>query len=168
MAVIRRTADARTRLRVYLNDHLAGAVAGTRLARRCAGNNAGTPLAEQIDALADAIDADRRTLRQVLSTLQIPPAWPKQVAARAGEVVGRAKLNGQLQGYSPLGRLVELEGLCAGVDAKRNLWISLREIAPSEPALAAFDFDDLIARAERQRDDLEQLRRKAAAEALGQ
>lgn len=168
MALIARTADRSTRLRVYLNDHLAGAVAGAHLARRCAANNAGTPLADQIDDLASAIEADRRTLRQVLSALQVPAAWPKQMAARVGEVVGRAKLNGQLRGYSPLGRLVELEGLCAGVEAKRNLWTSLRQITPTEPRLRAFDFDDLVERAERQRAELERLRHKAAGEALGQ
>ena len=34
--------------------------------------------------------------------------------------VGRFKLNGQLRGYSPLSRLVELEILMAGIDAKRS------------------------------------------------
>ena len=34
------------------------------------------------------------------------------------EKAGRLKLNGQLKGYSPLPRLVELEGLALGVTAK--------------------------------------------------
>lgn len=166
MALIPRTADRSTRLRVYLNDHLAGAVAGTHLARRCAANNAGTPFADQIDELADAIDADRQTLRLVLSTLQVPPAWPKHVAARMGEWLGRGKLNGQLRGYSPLARLVELEGLCAGVEAKRNLWTSLQQLAPTEPRLHAFDLENLAERASKQREELERLRHKAAEDAL--
>ena len=67
-------------------------------------------------------------------------------------------------GYSPLSRLVELEGLRLGVEGKACLWRMLRELG--DPRLRSFDFDDLIARAERQRDDLERWRLDSGQQAL--
>ena len=76
------------------------------------------------------------------------------------------KLNGQLLGYSPLSRLVELEGLMLGVTGKLGLWTVLNENYGEDPRLAGIDFPDLIARAKEQRRLLEGMRRSAAAEAL--
>jgi hypothetical protein len=76
------------------------------------------------------------------------------------------KLNGQLRGYSDLSRVVELESLCAGVDAKRSLWISLKALQGSDSRLSEFDFDALESRARRQREELEEHRRAAAAAAF--
>ena len=70
-----------------------------------------------------------------------------------GEKLGRLKLNGQLRGYSPLSRVVELEGLAIVLDGNRSLWRMLASL--DEPRLSAFGFDDLIARVERRRDGLE-------------
>ena len=42
-----------------------------------------------------------------------------------GEKLGRLKLNGQLLGYSPLSRLIELEGLMLGIAGKLAMWIAL-------------------------------------------
>jgi hypothetical protein len=88
----------------------------------------------------------------------------KSIAARVAERLGRLKLNGSIVSYSPLSRLVELEGLSIGVEGKRLLWKVLAE--RRDPALADFDFEALIARAESQRDRLEQLRLEAAELAL--
>ena len=49
----------------------------------------------------------------------------KVTAAWVGEKAGRLKPNGQLTGYSPLSRVVELEGLSLGIEGKRLLWVSL-------------------------------------------
>jgi hypothetical protein len=72
------------------------------------------------------------------------------------------KLNGRLLRYSPLSRLVEVEGLSIGVEGKLSMWRALRRLARTEPRLQAFDFDALIARAEAQRTALERLRLLAA------
>jgi hypothetical protein len=159
--------DRRDRLRVYLNDHLAGAVGGVRLARRCRANNTGTELAAFLDGLVTDLEEDYVTLRRLVTDLGLAVARPKQLAAAAIEWIGRFKLNGQLAGYSPLGRLVELEALCAGVDTKRDLWLSLTEGRELEPAVAKLDLDELVARAGRQREGLETHRLAAAAAALG-
>jgi hypothetical protein len=97
-----------------------------------------------------------------MAGLGAPESRLKRALALTLERVGRLKLNGQLTGYSPLSRLVELEGLALGVTGKRALWVALQEIAGTEPRLREFDFDELRRRAEEQLAGLERLRIEAA------
>ena len=149
-------------LRIYLNDHLAGAVAGGELAKRAQSSNEGTELGDFLARLSQEIAEDRTALEGIIDTLGFPQDSLKQGAAWIAEKVGRLKLNGQLTGYSDLSRLVELEGLSVGVEAKEALWKSLRGIAGGEPRLDATQLDDLIARASRQREEIEKFRIQAA------
>lgn len=161
-----RDAGPSTLLSVYLSDHLAGATAGTELARRTLDNNRGSELEPFLEGLLGEIVEDRATLERLMSHLGVPASQIKQAVAVAAERVGRFKLNGQLVGYSPLSRLVELEGLAAGVETKLNLWRSLREAIP-EPALPSdVDLGSLIDRAEEQRGTIEHHRQRAATAAF--
>ena len=153
-------------LGIYLNDHLAGSVAGLDLARRALNSNKGTAYESFLRDLVIAIDDDKRELEGLMETLGIPQDRMKQIVAWAAEKAGRLKLNGQLTGYSPLSRLVELEGLFLGVTGKRSLWRTLKQIADHDSRLAVTDFDKLMTRAEEQRNGLEEHRLRAAAEAL--
>ena len=99
------------RLRIFMQDHLAAATAGLELARRTRGANEGTEFGEPLARVADEIEADRGELEAMLTDLGFGPDRPKNIGAWAGEKVGRLKLNGQLTGYSPLSRVLELEGL---------------------------------------------------------
>lgn len=159
--------DRRRLLRIYLNDHLMGSAGGIELCRRCLRSNHGTPLGAFLTDLLLQIIEDRRSLEDLMARMGFPVDRLKLVAAAAGEKVGRLKLNGQLLGYSDLSRLLELEGLYAGVTAKQRLWLSLREIASSYPQLSATDFDQLVERAASQLEGLEQHRREAARTAFG-
>ena len=47
---------------IYLNDHLAGSIVGTELARRTRGENDGTPLGDFLAGLTREIEADRSEL----------------------------------------------------------------------------------------------------------
>ena len=82
------------------------------------------------------------------------------------EKAGRLKLNGQIRGYSPLSRLVELEGLEIGVAGKRSLWQALSRAFPDDARLAGFDLDALVARAEQQLEGLREHRVSVARDAL--
>jgi hypothetical protein len=166
MALVQMRADARTQLRVYLNDHLAGATAGRDLAARCAGRNRGTPLGAFLTELLQEIIEDRAVLERLIVRLGMPIATPKLVFAALLERAGRFKLNGQLVGYSDLARLVELEALCSGVDAKACLWLSLQQLDDPDPVMADVPLDELIARAARQRAGLEEHRQAAARQAF--
>jgi len=153
-------------LPIYLNDHLAGAVAAVQLARRAAGANESSPYGEPLARLADEINEDRHALQDLLKQLGYGGDPLKLVGAVVAEKLGRLKLNGELLGYSPLSRLEELEVLALAVNGKLALWRSLRETLADDPRAADHDFDELIKRATSQRQRLERLRAKAAAEAL--
>ena len=60
------------------------------------------------------IEEDVDSLRDIMAALGVEEDRIKQAVAWAAEKVGRLKLNGQLLGYSPLSRLVELEGMMLG------------------------------------------------------
>ena len=153
-------------LGIYLQDHHAGSTAGLELVRRARGANEGTPLGDFLRGLADDIESDRRALERIMEQLGVGQDKPKVALAWATEKVGRLKPNGQLTGYSPLSRVVELEGLMIGVTGKLGLWRALRAVADSEPRLEEEYLDRLTARAEQQRDELEVHRVAAAEEAF--
>jgi hypothetical protein len=153
-------------LRIYLQDHLAGATAGLELARRTRGANEGTEYGPPLARIADEIEADRRHLQGVLEEFGWGGDKLKNMAAWGVEKVGRLKLNGQLTGYSPLSRLVELEGLLTGITGKWGLWVALLRLAPGEPRLDVALLERLRDRAEAQRATVEELREKAASEAF--
>lgn len=153
-------------LKIYLEDHYAGATAGLELARRSAGANRGNPYGEVLARIADEIEEDRDSLRAVMTELGVEPDRLKVAGAWAGEKAGRLKLNGHLRGYSPQSRVVELEGLVVGVTGKRCLWAALLHIAPQEPRLRVEELERLIERAERHAAELEEQRLKAVSEAV--
>jgi hypothetical protein len=158
--------DRRRLLRIYLNDHLMGAAFGTELSRRAMGNNRGSPLGSFLERLHAEIVEDRATLERLMADLDFPIDRAKMIAASVGEKVARLKLNGRLFGYSDLSRLLELEGLYAGVDTKLRLWRTLKELAPTDPRLPADRMDVMIERANSQLAGLEQHRLEAALRAL--
>ncbi len=151
-------------LSTYLNDHLAGSTVGVELCRRAASNNAGTELGGFLDGLAGEIEEDRDTLHKVMERLDVKKDKVKVAAGWTAEKAGRLKPNNRLLGYSPLSRLIEVEGLALGVEGKRSLWEVLSEL--NEPKLAEFDFEQLIERARSQRDQLHQRRLAAGLEAF--
>src|SRR4051794_2851089 len=109
-------------LGTYLNDHLAGSTVGRELSKRAAGENSGTPLGTFLEKLHEEIAEDRQTLLDVMDALDVGEDHLKTIAARVGEGIGRLKPNGNLLSYSPLSRVVELEGLALGVTGKQGLW----------------------------------------------
>ena len=153
-------------LSIYLNDHLAGAVAGVELAKRAANNNKGNEFGAFLQRLSDEIERDRAALVRLMNELAIPQNVLKDAAAWLGEKVGRLKLNGQLVGYSPLSRLVELDGLALGITGKLALWRSLQEAELPEVEAAGIDLGELEQRARDQRDELEDFRLRAAEAAF--
>ena len=151
---------------IYLNDHLAGATAGTALAQRAARGQEGADQAT-LQRLAGEIDADRRTLLEIMALLGVPVRHYKTAAAWLGERAGRLKPNGRLRTRSPLSSLEELELLRLGVDGKAAGWRTLRELAARDPRLSVPWLDELLARARDQADQLEHLRVRAAAHLFG-
>ena len=99
-----------------------------------------------------------------MAELGIRPNRLKAIGAWGAEKLGRLKLNGQLTGYSPLSRFLELESLYLGITGKRELWRALQRTLGND--LMGFDFDELGRRAERQAAEVEEHRLEAAQPAL--
>ena len=154
------------RLDIYLSDHLAGATVGVELSRRAAKRSTGTASGEFLQRLHREIVEDRTTLEAVIGALEADVSPVKPALGWIAEKAGRLKLNGRIRGFSPLSRLVELEGLEAGVAAKRSLWQALGRAFPDDGRLARFDLDALVARAEQQLQGLSEQRLSAAPMAL--
>ena len=151
-------------LPIYLNDHLGAAVAGRERCRYAATQNEGTELGAFLARLLREIEEDAATLRRVMARVGAAESPLKLAIGLAAERAGRLKLNGQVTGYSPLSRLLDLEGLSLGVEGKRRLWLALGELGDAR--LQEFDFGGLAERATRQRDELEQHRLAAARTAF--
>lgn len=152
-------------LAIYLNDHLAGSTVGVELARRMRSSNEGdAEFGEPLAALCEEIEADRATLVSLMERLEVGRSTVKTRGAYVAEKLGRLKLNGQLTGYSPLSRVVELETLASGVGGKLRLWRALASTLGV--TVEGFDFEALATRAERQVSRLEELQRRAVLRAL--
>jgi len=149
-------------LEIYLQDHYAGSTGGLELAKRTAKANGGTEFGGPLTRIAGEIREDRNALKRVMARLEVKPAPVKAWLAWAAEKAGRVKPNGQLRGYSPLGRMVELEALITGVSGKLSLWRALQQVAPGEPRLDATQLAELQGRAEDQLGRLHDLRDRAA------
>ncbi len=156
-------------LGIYLNDHLAGATAGMGLARRmAAAAEPGSARAALLGRLAAEITADRSALVSIMSALGIKVSGYKVFGAWAGQHAGRLKLNGHLVTRSPLSDLEESEVLRLGVTGKAAGWRTLRLLAGTDHRIDAARLDELLARAARQEDELEELRVTVAAQLLSE
>jgi hypothetical protein len=153
-------------LHIYLNDHLAGSTGGVELAERIAKNNEDNPLGDVMAGIAKEIEEDRDELQRLMDELDVTRNPIKAAGAYLLEKLSQMKANGQLVGYSPLSRVLELEMLHMGITGKLQLWGALREVFG--PRLGEFDFERLIERAESQRDRVEEQRLAAAREAFGE
>lgn len=163
MATMTSTRQPEEYLRIYLNDHRSGAVAGGRLAQRCRGNNADSDLGRYLATLVDEVHEDAATLDEIMQRFGVRANPIKHALAVIGELIARLKLNGHLRGYSPLSRVIELETLIAGVHAKQQLWEALKAARCDVPAGV---LDEMTERADRQLQALEAFHRTAAIHAL--
>jgi hypothetical protein len=160
------TATTTEYLETYLQDHRAGAAMGSDLAHRLAEENIGTPYEDFLVGLAQQIDGDVEMLEQVMDRFGISKPALKIAGAKVGEKLGRLKPNEQLTGYSPLSRVLEIEGLRGGVQAKQGLWDSLAELAKHDDRLDPEQMAELQAKAQKQLDGLREQSRMAAHEAF--
>lgn len=153
-------------LATYLNDHLAGSMAGRDLAEKIASDNEGAELGSFMAGVLTAIEEDRATLEDVMARVGVERTIVKQAAGRLAERLSRLRMHRTVTGDPSLSRLLELEALILGVTGKLALWQTLRELAPREPGLAGMDFEGLIGRAREQLRGLEEHHRAMAAEAF--
>jgi hypothetical protein len=151
-------------LGVYLNDHLAGSVVAVEVLGRLIPTD--PPGVAELRDLADQIDADRRSLLDIMATLDVPVRRYKKIGAWLAEKAGRLKMNAHVLSRSPLSDVLELELLRLGVEGKASGWRTLQVAAEHEPRLDKARLTTLVERADRQIDILERLRLSAAERAF--
>jgi hypothetical protein len=153
-------------LDIYLNDHLAGATAGVALARDLAAAGGSSADGDVLRELAAEIARDRAALQEIMARLEVRGRSYKIAGAWLAEKARRLKLNGTIGTRSPLTSLIELEMLRIGVAGKVAGWDALRAIAAQEPRLNAGQLVELAGRARDQAGKVEDLRVRAAKQAL--
>jgi hypothetical protein len=153
-------------LATYLNDHLAGAVAGSELANKISIEYADTPSGLFLAELARDIVQDKATLEELMERLGIQRSPLKQAASWIGEKLSRVKLSETMTGDRDLKRLLEFETLSLGIEGKLSMWRALISVSHSHVELAATDLAMLVKRAESQRSNLEDHRLQIANAAL--
>ena len=102
----------------------------------------------------------------VVRALEADTSPAKPALVWIAKKAARLKLDGRVRGYSPLSRLVKLEGLETGIAGKRSLWQALARALPADAQLAAFDLDALIARTDQELRGTREQRQTVAREAL--
>lgn len=155
-----------TRLKIYLNDHLAMMVGEVALAKRCASSNRGTPLGEFLHSLEVETRAQKSVVSDVIHRLGASESRTKKGAAWFAEKLGRFKLNDSLVTYSALSRVVELETLSAAAQERVALWDTLDAVATRDDRLSGLTFSFFRDQAHSHLEELSTRRRYAAAEAF--
>jgi hypothetical protein len=150
------------RMGTYLNDRYALAVAGEELAGRAKSSNKNTDYAELFARAERDLQTDRDLLERLMAEHGAKPDRLKSGAAWVGEKLGRLKPNDAIVRYSPLSRVVELDGLTAIVSVLDGSWAALDHVLGGEqPELKA-----ARERARRTLHELSLLRPQAARDAL--
>jgi hypothetical protein len=147
-------------LATYLNDRNAILTAGTELARRAVESNRGGPYEAALEQARAALEADHELLRAQMTAQGVKPDRLKSSLAWLGEKLGRLKPNDQLTGYSPLSRVVELDGLTAILTVVAGSWEALTPHLDDERLPAA------AVRARRALEGLDGVRADALRETL--
>lgn len=150
------------RLATYLNDRHAILVAGTELAGRAAASNEHQHYGPPLRTIADGLTEDKALLRSIMAAHDVSPDRVKSSFAWAGEKLGRLKPNDQLSGYSPLSRVVELDGLTAVITVLASTWAALPAVIETHGP----ELDHAEKRARASLDQLASLRPDALREAL--
>ncbi len=122
---------AETRLlAIYLDDHVAVVVGTRELVKRMLGQTRDEAIRSFLEELQPELEHSERELTRALEELGRRPSIAKRTAAWLAEKAGRIKPNGNISGYSPLTRVVELEYLATALELERSCWRTLHAAAP--------------------------------------
>ena len=150
-------------LATYLHDHLAGSVHAVSLLEFLRDQHERDPLGRFASGLLAEIEQDRETLKQLADRTGAGSSEIKELTAWLSEKVTRLKLR---HGDDGLGTFEALEFLELGIHGKWALWRALGVVASSDTRLRGIDFEHLAARAEAQRNSVEERRLETAREVL--
>ena len=151
-------------LDTYLNDHMAGATAGTNLAKMAAEEHQTDEHGPFFSEIYAEIEADKDTLQQVIDALGVDESASKTALAEVGSKLMGPKFTAGDD--DQLNAFVTLETLSIGVEGKVCMWKALKTVESEYAAFEQFNIDELLARATSQREKIEAQRQKMAPLAL--
>ncbi len=151
-------------LEVYLTDHLAGATAGVNLAQMATEEHRADEHGAFFGEIASEIKADYETLERLIADLGTEKSATKTAAAEIGSKMMAPKFTGGDD--DEFNAFITLETLSIGVEGKLCMWKALKTVADAYPTLGDYDLDDLLERAQSQRDRIEAKRLEVAPQAL--
>ncbi|HEV2777593.1 MAG TPA: hypothetical protein VGV90_18530 [Solirubrobacteraceae bacterium] len=151
-------------LDTYLNDHIAGAIAGVNLAKMAAEEHQTDEHGPFFSEIYAAIQADFDTLQQLATSLGVDESASKSALAEVGSKVMAPKFTGGED--DELNAFVTLETLSIGIEGKVCMWKALKTVESEYAAFKEFDIDELVARGISQREKIEEQRQKVAPLAL--
>jgi hypothetical protein len=157
---------SREGLVTYLNDHLAGSVAGLELLDHLIRLQPGTAGARALAAVRTEVEEDQQTLRSLLREVGGKESRGRQAAAWLTEKLGQAKLRFDDAGGGELQMLEALETLALGIQGKSALWRALAVASVQLSQVPHPGFAALEARAQTQFQVVDSLRLLAAPAAL--
>ena len=120
-----------------------------------------------MSSLAPQIEEDRKTLVDLMDRMGTSKNPVKQATTWLAEKATRPKFSGLTSGGPKVGTFMALENLMLGVEGKASLWKVLKELPDRYGPLKSVNLEDLIERAEAQRNTLERERIAAGRLALG-
>ena len=151
-------------LDTYLNDHMAGATAGTNLAKMASEEHQTDEHGPFFSEIYAAIQQDFETLKEVATALGVEQSAGKGALAEIGSKMMGPKFTAGDD--DELNAFITLETLSIGVEGKVCMWKALKTVESDYAGFKNFDLDDLLARAESQREKIEGQRQKIAPVAL--
>jgi hypothetical protein len=146
-----------------------GSRAAVELARQARDSSTDPGRRSTWEEIAEEAETDHEILEKILQTLRFGRDRFELLFTWAGDKTARLRPSRQRSRLSEtaeeLGQLFELEMMFLSVTRKLFLWMNLA--AADYPRLKKFDLDELIARAESQRDRLDDQRIALGAEVFG-
>lgn len=154
-------------LSIYLNDHLAGSVAGLEILERLTELLAGSPFVSEIDSVRAEVAEDKEVLETIIERLNFKESTIRKASGWLAEKAAQLKMLVDDPGSGPFRTFESLEAISLGIEGKRSLWIALATVAGDNGPIRVSELEDLITRAEDQRRRVESVRLKMALEAFG-
>ncbi len=151
-------------LDTYLNDHMAGATAGTNLAKMASEEHQTDEHGPFFSEIYAEIKADKETLQKLMDALTVDDSATKTALAEVGSKLMGPKFTAGED--DRLNAFVTLETLSIGIEGKVCMWKALKTVVDAYPELQALDLDEFESRAQDQRNRLEDKRNEMAPLAL--
>lgn len=147
---------------IYLNDHLAGSVAGLEIIQDLIEKLSASPHGPTLQQLKTEIESERDQLLSIMKRLNMEVSSFRRAAAWLTEKGVELKLRFDDPSGGPMLIFESLEALSIGVTGKGLLWRTLENVADEYPELDAANLQGLVGAAERQQKTIEEIRIQAA------